>query len=230
MSRRCTSSVTGRAVLVLVSASFAGMLLAEEELAPIKLELPKPAFIGTPKAIPLGTTVKKPTGKPREPFMAPKDVKLLSLNKPVTCSDKEPIIGEAKMVTDGDKEAGGGSYMETGPGLQWVQVDLEDKYEIYAVIAWLYHGDPRVYHDVVVQVADDADFITNVKTLFNNDQDNSSGLGIGQDFEYFELYEGNLVEAKGAKARYVRVYSKGSTSDEMNRFTEVEVWGRPIKK
>jgi hypothetical protein len=31
-----------------------------------------------------------------------------------------------------------------------------------------------------VQTADDPDFITNVRTLFNNDIDNSLGLGVGK--------------------------------------------------
>ena len=44
----------------------------------------------------------------------------------------------------------------------------------------------KVYHDVIVQVADDPDFIENVRTIFNNDSDNTSGLGVGTDREYFE--------------------------------------------
>ena len=47
-------------------------------------------------------------------------------------------------------------------------------HEIYAIVIWLFHKEPRVYFDVVVQVADDPDFITNVRTLFNNDIDNSA--------------------------------------------------------
>ena len=87
----------------------------------------------------------------------------------------------------------------------------------------------RVYHDVVVQVADDADFLENVRTLLNNDHDNSAGLGVGNDKEYWETFEGKLIEAKGAVARYVRLYSKGSTGDDMNHYTEVEVFGVPAK-
>lgn len=198
-------------------------------LAQLKLELPKPAFIGTPKNVPPGVRMKKPTGKPRPPFMAPAGVKNVALEKMVSASDEEPIIGEIDMITDGDKEAKDGSYVELGPGLQWVQIDLEEEYEIFVVLFWYYHGDPRIYHDVVVQVAEDPDFITGVKTIFNNDHDNSAGLGIGKEYEYFELFEGNLVDAGGVKSRYIRLYSNGSTADDMNRFTEVEVYGRPAK-
>jgi len=34
---------------------------------------------------------------------------------------------------------------------------------------------------------------------------------------------------KPAAAHGGRVYSKGSTIDAMNRFAEIEVWGRPAK-
>ena len=196
------------------------------DLAPIKIELPKPLFAGTPKVLPPGTTVEKPTGKPRPAFMAPKGVEIVSTKKPVTSSDENPVNGKIEMVADGNKEGADGNWVELATGLQWVQVDLQKPVEIYAILLWHYHAEPRVYHDVVVQVADDADFIENVRTVFNNDQDNSAGLGLGKDNEYFETNEGKLVDVKGAKARYVRCYSKGSTNDDQNHYIEVEVWGK----
>ena len=216
-----------------VSASFVYLgsvcSTSAADLEPIKIKLPRPVFVGTPKNIPPGTTVEKPTGKPRPPFMAPKGTVNVAADKEVSGSDEEPIIGELTMITDGDKEATDGSYVELGPGVQHVQIDLEQVCEVYAVVVWHYHGDPRVYHDIVVQVADDPDFIMNVKTLFSNDHDNSAGLGIGKGREYFELYEGKLIDAKGVKTRYVRLYSRGSTSDEQNHYTEVEVYGKPAE-
>ena len=83
--------------------------------------------------------------------------------------------------------------------------------------------------DVVVQVADDPDFISNVRTLFNNDHDNSSGLGIGSDMHYVETAEGKLIDAKGLRARYICLYSNGNSSNELNHYIEVEVFGRPAK-
>ena len=44
---------------------------------------------------------------------------------------------------------------------------------------WHAHNSAKVYHDVIVQVADDADFKENARIIFNNDQDNSSNLGTG---------------------------------------------------
>jgi NAD(P)-dependent dehydrogenase (short-subunit alcohol dehydrogenase family) len=108
---------------------------------------------------------------------------------------------------------------------QWVQVDLGGEHEVYAILLWHEHKTPVVYRDVIVQVSDDPEFKTGVQTLFNNDQDNSSGLGVGTDREYFENYEGKLIDAKGVKARYVRLSSKGNTTNDLNYYVEVEVYG-----
>ncbi|HOD81076.1 MAG: F5/8 type C domain protein [Planctomycetes bacterium ADurb.Bin126] len=194
-------------------------------LVELKLELPKPLFEGTPKNI-REKNLRPPRKGPRDPLMVPPGVTNVASGKAVTSSDSEPIIGELKLVTDGDKEGTDGSYVELGPGKQWVQIDLKDAYNIFAVVVWHYHREGRVYRDVVVQVADDADFITNVRTVFNNDYDNSSGLGIGNDMQYLDSFEGELIPVKGLKARYVRLYSNGNTSNDQNHYTEVEVFGK----
>jgi hypothetical protein len=113
--------------------------------------------------------------------------------------------------------------------VQHVTVDLGAPNEVYAVLFWHFHKTPRVYFDVVVQVADDADFKKNVRTIFNNDHDNTSGLGVGKDMNYVETAEGKLVDAKGSLARYVRLYSKGNNANELNHYVEVEVYGRVAK-
>jgi len=197
------------------------------EMVPIEIELPKPMFVGTPQDTRVAN-LEKPLGKPRPPFLAPVGTTNVALGKPVASSDEEPIIGEIEMITDGDKEAADGSYVELGPFRQDVTIDLEAMHEIYAIVIWHYHKQVRVYYDVVVQVADDPDFITNVRTLFNNDIDNSSGLGVGEDMHYTETNEGKLIDAKGIKARYVRLYSNGNTSDDLNNYIEVAVYGKPV--
>ena len=80
---------------------------------------------------------------------------------------------------------------------------------------------------MIVQVADDADFIKNVRTVYSNDQDNSTKLGIGKERPYIETYLGKLIDAKGVKARYVRLYSSGNTANDLNHYVEVEVFGKP---
>ena len=200
----------------------------DTDAAPIEIELPKAMFIGTPLDIRV-SNLEKPLGKPRPPFYAPVGTKNVSLGKPVSSSDKEPIIGELEMITDGDKEATDGSYVELGPSVQHVTIDLEATYEIYAIVIWHYHKQACVYFDVVVQVADDADFITNVRTLFNNDIDNSAGLGVGKNMHYVETYEGKLIDAKGVRARYVRLYSNGNNANDLNHYIEVSVYGKPAQ-
>jgi hypothetical protein len=193
-------------------------------LVPIDIKLPKPMFVGTPQNVQV-SNLEKPLGGPRPPFLAPAGTNNVAFKKPVVSSDKEPIIGEIEMITDGDREAADGSYVELGPFLQNVTIDLGAEYDIYAILLWHYHKEARVYFDVVVQVADDPDFITNVRTLFNNDLDNSSGLGSGSDMHYIETAEGKLIDAKGVRARYVRLYSNGNSSNELNHYIEVEVLG-----
>jgi hypothetical protein len=196
-------------------------------LVPLDIKLPRPMFVGTPQNIQGVTNLEKPLGRDRPPFYAPAGTKNAALGKPAASTDDLPIIGEIEMVTDGDKEATDGSYVELAPFLQNVTIDLGAEYEIYAILFWHYHKQARVYFDVVVQVADDPDFITDVRTLFNNDHDNSSGLGIGSDMHYVETAEGKLIDAKGVRARYVRLYSNGSSSNELNHYIEVEVFGKP---
>ena len=205
-----------------------------EKLVPLEIKLPKPLFQGTPKNIKAGPTMEKFDEKARPPFYAPQGATNLALHKKVTSSDSQPVVGELAMVTDGDKEGADGSFVELGPDKQWVQIDLGAPAEIYAFVVWHYHGEARVYHDVVVQVADDADFIENVKTVYNNDFDNSSGLGVGKNLEYLEDYRGKLIDARDekghpVKGRYVRLYSKGNTSNDLNHYVEVEVFGVPAK-
>jgi len=194
--------------------------------AKVELVLPKPRFIGTPKNLKTPNLEPARTGPPPTFIMVPAGTKNIALNKPVTASDTEPVIGEIDQVTDGDKEGVEGSYVEFGPGTQWVQIDLQKPSTIYSLVVWHFHNEARVYRDVVIQVSDDKDFTTGVKTVFNNDHDNSSGLGVGKEKEYIEEYFGKIFDAKGVKGRYLRLYSKGNTANEMNHMTEVEVYGK----
>jgi len=138
----------------------------------------------------------------------------------------DPITGTVEMIVDGNKEATEGSVVELGPFEQWVVVDLEDEYELYAIVFWHFHKTARVYHDVVVQVSKDPEFITDVTTLFNNDMDNSLGLGVGQDKHYIDKAKGKLVDAKGTRARYVRLWSQANNQNDYSHYVEVEVYGR----
>ncbi|MBN2318021.1 MAG: discoidin domain-containing protein [Acidobacteria bacterium] len=194
----------------------------------LQLQLPKPMFIGTPMNM-KSPNIEKVTGKPRGPFYVPKGTVLLSLNRPVTSRDMMPVIGELSMITDGEKEGGDGYFVELGPGTQWIQIDLGAPTALHAILVWHYHSRAQVYRDVIVQASDDADFLKGVQTVFNNDHDNTAGLGIGKDKEYIETSEGRLFDPKGIRGRYLRFYSGGSTSNDMNHYIEVEIYGQPIQ-
>lgn len=201
----------------------------DSDKVPLPLKLPKAVFAGTAANNKITGNVEKLTGKPRPIPLVPKGTVNLALKKKVT-SSSTPFSGTLDMITDGDKEAKSESVVELKPRLQWVQIDLGASDPLFYIVVWHFHAEPVVYHSVVVQVSNDPNFVEGVTTLYNNDQENNAGLGIGKDREYFETAEGRLVDAKGTKARYVRLYSKGSTyRDPLNRYTEVEVYGLPSK-
>jgi hypothetical protein len=208
------------------SATPAKQAAANGDLVPIPLELPKPTFVGTPESLQGIENIEPDRKAPRPAFLAPAGVTNVALNKSVTASEMDPIMGSLDMIVDGDKEATDGSVVELGPFKQWVIIDLEQEYDLYAIVFWHFHKTARVYFDVVVQVSDDPEFITGVTTLFNNDLDNSLGLGVGQDMHYVEKAEGKLVDAKGTKARYVRLWSQANNLNDYSHYIEVEVYGK----
>jgi hypothetical protein len=199
-------------------------------LAPLPLALPPPTLKGTPQNLPTNTTALPVTDKAPAPFYAPKGVKNVALGKPVTSSNPSPINGDLQQITDGKKQSLNENVVTLRRGLQWVQVDLQGEYNLYAIVVWHDFNVSVVYRDVIVQVSDDPEFETGVQTLFNNDQSNRSGMGAGTDREYFEnplTGEGKLVDAKGIKARYLRCYSHGSTENALNTYIEIEAYGLP---
>jgi hypothetical protein len=193
----------------------------------LPVELPKPGQEGTPPNFNI-PNLEKPSNKPRPPFLVPADVTNVAKGKKVTSSEKDPLVGDLTMIVDGDTEQVEGNDVELGAGVQWVTIDLESPQEIFGILFWHYF-QPRVYYSVIVQTADDDAFTKNVQTWFNNDINNKAKLGVGKNLNYIESYEGKLVDAKGIKARYVRLYSAGSNANPLNHYVEVEVFGRPAK-
>jgi hypothetical protein len=118
----------------------------------LRISSVNPTFLDINIASP---NLEKITGKPRGPLYVPVGTKLVSLNKPVTSSDMQPVIGELSFVTDGEKSGEDGYFVELGPGKQWVQVDLKAAHNLWAILVWHYHSQARVYRDVIVQVSDD---------------------------------------------------------------------------
>ncbi len=209
-------------ILILLSLC---MVHAEDKV-PLETKLPRPLYVGTPAPFKVANLERPRKGK-RPVFKVPEGTINLSSGKIVASSDDWPVIGELELTTDGDKDGEEGYYVDLGPKIQHVQIDLEEPAAIYAILVWHFHSQPRVYHDIIVQISNDPEFKTGIKTVYNNDHDNSAGHGLGKDKAYVESYEGRLINANGAVGRYIRLYSNGNTTDSMNHYIEVEVFGIP---
>ncbi len=221
-------------LIILIAGSFAVMaflapVFAADSSAPDKipltLQLPSPTLRGTPEDLPKGSNIE-PISDKVTPFLVPKGVTNIALGKPVT-SSVPPFTGTLAQITDGRKEPTDDDAVEFKKGAQWVQVDLGASYPLSAIVIWHDHRYVQVMHDVIIQVSDDPEFKSGVQTLFNNDVDNSSHLGVGADREYFETNRGKIIDARGIKARYVRGYTRGSSSSALNCWEEIEVYAVP---
>lgn len=211
--------------LLLTLAATAALVHAADKV-PLQTEFPPPLFVGTPVPVKL-PNLETPDPNRKQELLVPAGTTNLAAGAVVTSSDNEPLLGTLDLITDGDKAGDEGCYVELGPDKQWVQIDLGESADISAVWVWHFHAQARAYHDVVVQVSDDPDFIEGVTTIYNNDDDNSSGLGAGKDFAYIETNQGRLMPAKdGTRGRFVRLSSAGNTSNKLNHYVEVEVYGR----
>ena len=220
MVKMLTKNCSLLAVLLVATAA-----LAQDKVV-LNTKLPPPLFVGTP--VPINVPNLEPPIRGKRPdFLVPAGTVNLARNKKVSASDDSPDVGTLDLVDDGDKAGDEGSWVELGPGKQWVQIDLAKKANIYAVLVWHFHSQARVYRDVVVQVSDDPTFKSGVTTIFNNDFHGDLGLGTGKDLNYIETYQGKLIDAKGVSGRYVRLYSNGNTANKLNHYIEVEVWGKP---
>ena len=199
-----------------------------ETLVPLNLNPHPPRDVGTPLAAPRNPKIE-PLETKRPPVMVAEGCTNLALKRPVTSSTKYFITGDLSLITNGDTDGSEGGYVELDPGKQWVQIDLGAPSRIFAIAVYHYSRQQRVYHDVVIQVSDDPDFIKDVRTVFNNDYDNSSGLGVGKDLEYVEDFKGRVIQVPGVLGRYVRLWSNGNSDTDTNHYIEVEVYGKPAK-
>ena len=217
-------------ILFLGAALCATAVMADK--VAIKFELPPPHITGTPKEIKSDNLEPdRGQGKLRPPIMVePEYTKKLTNEDTKVTTSEEPVTGDPEYVVDGDKTCDATAMLQLPGGLQWVQLDLGAEHTISAICVWHDQGDDRVYKDVIMQISNDEKFAdkTKITTVFNNDHDQTSklGLGKGPDKEYRERNDGSPVDAKLTKGRYVRVYSAGSSSEPTNNYIEIEVFGK----
>ena len=217
--------------LVMSALAFAAVAAFAEKVA-LKIQFPPPHSSGTPKEIKSDNLEPDPgPGKFRPPIMVePEYTKKLTTEDTKVTTSEEAVTGENEYVVDGDKTPDATSMLQLPGGVQWVQLDLGAEHTISAICVWHDQGDDRVYKDVIMQISNDEKFAdkTKITTIFNNDHDQTSklGLGKGPDKEYRERNDGRPVDAKLTKGRYVRVYSAGSSSEPTNNYIEIEVFGK----
>ncbi len=107
-------------------------------------------------------------------------------------------------------------------GLQHIQIDFGAEYDVSKINMWKYPD--RTYHDVIIQLSTTEDFSSGVTTVFNNDTDNSAGLGVGSDLEFMETVSGKELTFAPVLARYLRLYSNESTVNAYNHWIEVQAF------
>ena len=205
----------------------------EPDLEEWQLDFPPPVYVGTPSYLQSESDVSLgdfenfvDAQNARKTLRLPKNAREnIALGKRITGSMNLPLEGKYGFLCDGNRSAD--AFLTLGPEEQWVQVDLGENYELFGLIVWHEYGSASIYRDVVIQVSKDASFAS-ATTVFNNDHDSSASYSraVGSDPAYVESNYGRIVEMKGDVGRFVRIYSNGSTRDEMSRFVELEVFGR----
>ena len=122
-------------LLTLIAMAIVPLAQAADTI-PLTTTIPPEKIEGTPIEIKVPNL--KPAASKAPEIQVPAGTVLLSKGKPVTASDDFPIIGDLPYITDGEKDAGEGYFLELSNGLQWVQIDLEQEAAIQAV--WLWHA------------------------------------------------------------------------------------------
>ena len=202
--------------------------MAGEALVPLKTDLPKPLFVGT--AVPVKVpNLEAPRQGKRPALMVPAGSVNLAKGKTVTSSDSQPTTGDLSQITDGVKAGDEGNYVELDKGKQWVQIDLgkPDGHLRDARLALSLAGTR-------LQGRGGAGFR---RSRFHRQGDDGvqqrhrrmrSDSARARTRLTSKPTRARLIDAKGVKGRYVRLYSRGNTTNENNHYIEVEVWGKRL--
>ena len=151
----------------------------------------------------------------------------VAIGRPVSQTGDAGYDSGSSLATDGNMRNGAWNI---GPKATWRhrQLDIGGPWAIDSLRVWHELSDSRRirYKDVVMRLSTTADFSSDVTTVFNNDLDNSLGLGAGTDGEYDETESGKIVHFPQTRARYIRLHTFGNNYDDQNRLLEVMVGQR----
>ena len=150
------------------------------KMVAIEIELPAPAFRGTPVPQKSRTSRSRWASRGRRSWLPKARSTWPAASRSPSATRRRPPASSTSSPT-ATRRPPTSATSSCGRAREWVQIDLGQKATIYAVLVWHNHAEARVYRDVIVQVSDDPDFL-DAQTVFNNDYDNSSGLGIGDNW------------------------------------------------
>ena len=125
----------------------------------------------------------------------------------------------------------------------YFQIDLGDTFKLDKVKMWRYYGDSRVYQDTVVVASEDENFKNNNTVLYSSVSEENKEYAYGlvtdeklkkPDDTYPETSDGKEFSANQEKARYIRIYMRGSIKGTNprhggNHICELEVYGQSLR-
>lgn len=168
----------------------------------------------------------------------------VALGKPVTASSAPNGSNPLTRITDGDVSNANNFSDPCGNpgGACYIDINLEQVYNVYNVELFRYWNDSRKYNNTVILLSTDKDFAkdsTYVLWNANNAKAGRNGQAIttgvyanvpvGEDPLYTETSKGKKFYVNDENheayipAQYVRIYNSGSTSNASNHFVEVRV-------
>ena len=95
--------------------------VSAQDIVRLKLKYPRPMYVGTPKDLDV-EKLERTWEITKPPFLVPEGTVNLALDKLVECSDEEPVMGDPDLVTDGEKDASDGFYIELDEGQRHITI------------------------------------------------------------------------------------------------------------
>lgn len=139
-------------------------------------------------------------------------------------------VSNVAYLTDGSTTSGTTIVGNTGYPIANVQLDF-GSFKDVSMFKMFFQASSHLYtyKDLAIQVPETADFY-NAFTIYNNDEDNSIGLGYGEDEEFIATPKGTTIMMAPKKARYVHFgvggYESGDgAASPLTYIKELEVYG-----
>lgn len=135
-----------------------------------------------------------------------------------TSSTSSAVAGELAKITNGDNN----SWCDLGgSGPHEVTVDLGVVKTLRQIKVWGLFHNTRMYSDRIVRISENG---SDWYTIFNNDSDNSAGVGIGTHSEYIETQDGKVFTIPDINAQYIQVWSGDDNLGGNATLVEIEAF------